>query len=45
VSHECVGLNEKILSCERSEPVKDPEPDENNMAKEMFDKVLTKAHC
>lgn len=36
-SHECVGLKEKILSCERSTPEKpESEPEQNNIVKEMF---------
>jgi len=37
VSHECVGLDEKIMSCERSNPVEaKSEPDQNNMVKEIL---------
>ena len=37
VSHECVGLEEKIMSCERSKPVEaKSEPVENNMVKEVL---------
>ena len=37
LSHECVGLEEKIMTCERSNPVKaKSEPDENNMVKEIL---------
>ena len=39
LDHECVGLKERVLSCERSKPVKAPEPDQNNIVQEMFDKV------
>ena len=36
-SHECVGLEEKLLSCERSDPVKQvSETDQTNMVEEMF---------
>ena len=38
LSHECVGLKERLLSCERSQPVKHQEPDQN-VVKEIFDKV------
>ena len=41
LSHECVGLKERILSCERSQPVNTPEPIENNVVKEVFDEVGT----
>lgn len=37
VSHECVGLEETIMSCERSNPAEaKSEPDENNMVKEIL---------
>ena len=37
MSHECVGLEEKVMSCERSNPVKaKSEPDQNNMVKEIL---------
>ena len=37
VSHECVGLEETIMSCERSNPVEaKSEPDQNNMVKEIL---------
>ena len=35
-SHECVGLEEKILSCERSNPVKQVSKPEQNVVEEMF---------
>ena len=38
LQHECVGLQERVLSCERSQPVKAAEPMQNDI-KEMFDKV------
>ena len=43
VSHECVGLKEKILSCERSTPAKtESKPDESNFVEEL--NVATKVH-
>ena len=37
VSHECVGLEEKIMSCERSNPVEaKPEPDQNNVVEDIL---------
>lgn len=37
VSHECVGLEETIMSCERSNPVEaKSEPDQINMVKEIL---------
>ena len=39
VTQECTGLKERMLSCERSQPVDTPEINEN-VIKEMFDKVL-----
>ena len=37
MSHECVGLEETIMSCERSNPVEaKSEPDQNNMVKEIL---------
>ncbi|XP_068746743.1 cathepsin L-like [Montipora capricornis] len=38
VTHECIGLKERMLSCERSQPVDTPEINEN-VVKEMFDKT------
>lgn len=38
LQHECVGLQERLLSCKRSQPVKAAEPVQNDV-KEMFDKV------
>ena len=49
LSHECVGLEEKIMTCERSNPVEaKSEPDENNMVKEILiepAKVHVHVHC
>ncbi|XP_078357661.1 cathepsin L-like [Oculina patagonica] len=36
-NHECVGLKEKIMSCERSNPAKPiSKPDQSNVVEEMF---------
>lgn len=47
LSHECVGLEEKIMTCERSNPVEaKSEPDENNMVKEiLIEPVKVHVHC
>lgn len=38
LQHECVGLQERLLSCKRSQPVKAAGLVQNDV-KEMFDKV------
>ena len=39
LSHECVGLKERTLSCERSQPINAPEPVQNNVVKEVVVEV------
>ena len=39
LSQECVGLKERTLSCERSQPINTPEPVQSNVVKEVVVEV------